>query len=29
MDSRYLVCHTAPPKLNDTGKKFKADGNKF
>jgi hypothetical protein len=23
-------CHTrSPPKLNDTGKKFKADGNKF
>jgi hypothetical protein len=23
------TCHTAPPALNDTGKKFKANGNKF
>ncbi len=22
-------CHTAPPELNDEGKKFKANGNKF
>jgi hypothetical protein len=23
------ACHTAPPKLNATGKRFKAKGNKF
>jgi len=23
------TCHTAPPNLNGTGKKFKANGNKF
>jgi hypothetical protein len=23
------ACHTAPPALNGTGKKFKANGNKF
>jgi hypothetical protein len=23
------TCHTAPPALNGTGKKFKANGNKF
>lgn len=23
------ICHTAPPNLNATGKKFKTNGNKF